>query len=54
MKVYPKQAPMCVAVVTSGLAIDPKTHQKWVRAYIEAVAEIVDEVVSIFIFNLAL
>jgi hypothetical protein len=25
---------------------DPKTHRKWVWAYIEAIAELVNEVVS--------
>jgi hypothetical protein len=49
MKVYPKQALGCVAVGMSGGAIDPKTHQKWVWAYIKAVAKLMDEVISIFI-----
>ncbi len=33
----------------SGGAINPKTHRKWVWAYIEAVAKLVDKVVSVFI-----
>jgi hypothetical protein len=49
MKVYPKQAQGCAAISASGRAIDPKTHQKWVWIYMEAIAELVDEVVSIFI-----
>jgi hypothetical protein len=46
MKVYPKQAPRCVAVGAPGRAINPKTHQKRVWAYIEFVAKLVDKVVS--------
>ncbi len=49
MKVYTKQAPGCAAVSASGGAINPKTHQKWVWAYIKAVTKLVDEVVSLFI-----
>jgi hypothetical protein len=38
-----------VAVGASGGAINPKTHQqKWLWAYIEAIAELDDEVVSEF------
>ena len=46
MKVYPKQCPGCSAVGTSAGAIDPKTHRKWVWAFIDAVANLVDVVVS--------
>ena len=46
VKVYPLQAPGCVAVGASGVAVDPKTHHKWVWAFINVIAELVDEVVS--------
>ena len=51
LKVYPLQAPGCAAVGASGGAINPKTHQKWVWAFIEAVSELVDVVVS-FTYNM--
>ncbi len=46
MKVYPKQSPGCLAVGASTGAVDPKTHRKWVWAFIDAVANLVDTVVS--------
>ncbi len=46
MKVYPKQRPGCLAVRASVGAINPKTHHKWVRAFIDAVANLVNVVVS--------
>ncbi len=46
MKVYPKQSPGCSAVGASAGAVDPKTHRKWVWAFIDAVANLVDIVVS--------
>ncbi len=46
MKVYPKQSPGCSAVDASADAVDPKTHRKWVWAFINAVANLVDVVVS--------
>ena len=46
LKVYPLQAPGCAAVGASGGAVDPKTHRKWVWAFIDAIAELVDNVVS--------
>jgi hypothetical protein len=46
MKVYPKQSPGCSAVGTSAGAVDPKTHRKWVWAFIDAVTNLVDVVVS--------
>ena len=46
MKVYPKQSSGCLAVGTSAGAVDPKTHRKWVWAFIDAIAELVDVVVS--------
>jgi hypothetical protein len=46
MKVYPKQSPGCSAVGASTGAVDPKTHRKWVWAFIDAVANLVDTVVS--------
>ena len=47
LKVYPLQAPGCAAVGASGGgAVHPKTHRKWVWALIDAIAELVDELVS--------
>ena len=46
LKVYPLQAPGCAAVGASGGAVDPKTHRKWVWAFIDAIEELVDNVVS--------
>jgi hypothetical protein len=46
MKVYPKQSPGCSAVGASASAVDPKTHRKWVWAFINAVANLIDMVVS--------
>ena len=46
MKVYPKQSPGCLAIGASAGAIDPKTHRKWVWAFIDAVANLDDVVVS--------
>ncbi len=47
MKAYPLQAQGCAAVGRSGRAIDPKTYQKWVWAYIEDVSDLKLEVVSL-------
>ena len=46
MKVYPKQSVGCSTVGAIEGAVDPKTHRKWVWAFIEAIAEVQDEVVS--------
>jgi len=46
LKVYPLQGPGCAAVGASGGAVDPKTHRKWVWAFIDAIEELVDNVVS--------
>jgi hypothetical protein len=46
MKVYPKQSQGCSAVGASAGAVDPKTHRKWAWAFIDAVAKLVDVVVS--------
>ncbi len=46
MKVYPKQSPGCSAVGASTGAVGPKTHRKWVWAFIDAAANLVDTVVS--------
>ncbi len=46
MKVYPKQSPGCSAVGASAGAVNPKTHRKWVWAFIDAVANLIDVVVS--------
>jgi hypothetical protein len=46
MKVYPKHSPGCSAVGASAGAVDPKTHRKWVWAFIVIITELVDVVVS--------
>jgi hypothetical protein len=46
MKVYPKQSPGCSAVGVSADAVDPKNHRKWFWAFIDAVANTIDVVVS--------
>ena len=46
MKVYPKQSLGCWALSASAGAVDPKTHRKWVCAFIDAIANLVDVVVS--------
>ena len=46
MKVYPKQAQGCAIVGASAGAVDPKTHHNWVWAFMNAIAELQDEVVS--------
>ncbi len=46
MKGYPKQSTGCLAVGASAGALNPKTHRKWVWAFIDAVANLVDTVVS--------
>jgi hypothetical protein len=47
MKVYPKQSSGCLAVSASVGAVDLNTHRKWVWAFIYAVANLVDVVVSL-------
>ena len=49
MKVYPKQSTGCSAVGASAGAVNPKTHRKWIWAFIEAFAELIDEVVSLIL-----
>jgi len=46
MKVYPKQSPGCSAAGASADAVDPKTHHKWVWAFINAIVSLVDMVDS--------
>jgi hypothetical protein len=46
MKVYPKQSPGCSAVGASAGAVNPKTHRKWVWAFLDAVANLDYVVVS--------
>ena len=48
LKVYPKQGPGCSVVGASAGAVDPKTFWKWVWAFIVAIAELEEVVVSIF------
>jgi hypothetical protein len=45
---WAKQGPGCSTIGTSNGAVDPKTHQKWVWAFIEAISKLVDVVVSVF------
>jgi hypothetical protein len=51
MKAYPKQGPGCSVVGASAGAVDPKTFRKWVWVFIGAIADLVDEVVSFFIYS---
>jgi hypothetical protein len=46
MKVYPKQSTGFLAVGASAGAVDPKTHRKWVWAFIDTVPNLDDVVVS--------
>ena len=46
MKVYPMQSPGCSAVGASATAVNPKTHRKRVWAFIDAIANLVNTVVS--------
>ncbi len=50
MKVYPKQGPGCSVISASTGSINPKTHHKWVWAYIEAIAKLVNVVVHLLYF----
>jgi hypothetical protein len=50
LKVYPKQGPGCSVVSASAGAVDPKTHRKWVWAYIKAIAKLIDVVVNLLYF----
>jgi hypothetical protein len=47
LKIYPKQGPGCLVVGVSAGTINPKTHRKWVWAYIKAIGELVDVMVSL-------
>ena len=46
LKVCPKQSPGCLAVSASAGTVNPKTHHKWVWVFINAVANLVNVVVS--------
>jgi hypothetical protein len=46
----PKAGPWFLVPWPSARALDPKTHRKWVWAFIEAIAEQVDVVVSLLYF----
>ncbi len=50
MKVYPKQSVGCTTVGVSEGAVDPKTHRKWVWAFIDVIAELSNDVVSAYRF----
>jgi hypothetical protein len=47
MKVYPKQGPGCAVVGASHGAVAPKTYHKWVWAFIDAIADLLDVVVRL-------
>ncbi len=47
LKVYPKQSLGCWAVGVPTGAVNPQTHCKWVRAFIDNFANLVDVAVSI-------
>jgi len=47
LKVYPREAPGCSAVDGLKGAVNPKTLWKWVWLFIERIAELVDDVVSV-------
>ena len=51
MKAYPKQGPACATVGASSGAVDAKTFRKWVWAFIKAIVELEEVVVSLF-FNI--
>ncbi len=46
LKVYPKQGPGSVVIGTSNGVVNVKTYRKWVLAFIDALAELVDIMVS--------
>jgi hypothetical protein len=46
MKVYPKQSPGCLTVGASAGAVDPQTHRTASGSGLEAVANLVDVMVS--------
>ncbi len=46
MKVYPKQSSGCLAIGVLANVVDPKTHCKWVWAFIDAIANLVDTVAN--------
>ncbi len=50
MKVYPKQGPDCLVICASARAVNLKTHQKWVWAYVKAIAVLVNVVASLLYF----
>jgi hypothetical protein len=49
LKVYPKQSSGCSVVGASMGAVDPKTIRKWVWQFIENIADLAEEVVSLFV-----
>ena len=49
LNVYFREAPSCSAVGGLKGAIDPKPLRRWVWLFIERIAELADEVVSIFV-----
>jgi hypothetical protein len=48
LKVYPMQSQGCAVVGASNGTVDAKTHRKWVFAFIDAIAKLIDIVVSTF------
>ncbi len=47
LTVYPKQRPGCLTVGASAGAVNPKTHRKWVWAFIDTIANLVNAVVNL-------
>ena len=47
MRAYPKQGVTCAVVGGSASVIDPKTLQKFIWPFIEAIAELTSDVVSL-------
>jgi hypothetical protein len=47
LKVYPKQSPGCLAVSASAGIVKQKIHHKWVWAFINTIANLVNVVVSL-------
>jgi len=47
LRAYPKQGATCAVVGGSAGAIDPKTLQKFIWPFIEAIAELTSDVVSL-------
>ena len=51
---YPKEGPACAIAGGSGGAVDPKTHHKFVWAFIYAIADAESIVVSLVLLLMGL